>query len=357
MAAVEHLGDRRASLAPPVATHTMNLAAPRWLRLLALGCVVAGYLWFGLSTWRAEAYFTNRVERGPDHALIFPAPSIATTLDPPSWLDAAIDAADFQLTIDMQSQSTAQQGPARIVSLSRDTIVRNFTLGQEGADLVIRWRRSADTVNGTPAFFVRRLFTDGERHAILVVAKGRLLQVYADGQKRIDVTFAENPFAHWARDFPLVFGNEVTFDRPWRGDILRAVVRVNGMEYDYLLPGSVVMPSTYIPGIGAHRPIQAVPFMHEWYSPAMLRDWALNLLGFVPLGMLLIGLFPRTVTVMRATLMGFSLSLAIEAAQWFFPWRVTSVDDLTLNTLGAMLGAGLARALYRYFRSDAPAMS
>jgi glycopeptide antibiotics resistance protein len=48
---------------------------------------------------------------------------------------------------------------------------------------------------------------------------------------------------------------------------------------------------------------------------------------------------------LRAGLAGAILSLAIELAQLFVPGRVTDVDDLILNTIGALAGSGLVALL------------
>ncbi|MBT8435724.1 MAG: hypothetical protein KJN95_13710, partial [Gammaproteobacteria bacterium] len=47
--------------------------------------------------------------------------------------------------------NTAQDGPARIVSYSQDTAVRNFTMGQNAIYYQLRNRSVATGVNGTPA--------------------------------------------------------------------------------------------------------------------------------------------------------------------------------------------------------------
>ena len=49
------------------------------------------------------------------------------------------------------ADNNAQDGPARIVSYSQDTQVRNFTLGQNAIYYVLRNRSIETSVNGTPA--------------------------------------------------------------------------------------------------------------------------------------------------------------------------------------------------------------
>ena len=54
----------------------------------------------------------------------------------------------LSLAVWVKSASLDQYGPARIVSYSRDNKLRNFTLGQEGASLIMRLRTTATDRNG-----------------------------------------------------------------------------------------------------------------------------------------------------------------------------------------------------------------
>lgn len=72
-----------------------------------------------------------------------------------------------------------------------------------------------------------------------------------------------------------------------------------------------------------------------------------NLIWFVP-----IGIFLSVGTGFRAgpgstMFWGFTVSLSIECLQWLFDSGVSDVDDLILNTLGALIGWALARLCRR----------
>lgn len=62
-----------------------------------------------------------------------------------------------------------------------------------------------------------------------------------------------------------------------------------------------------------------------------------NLVWFVPLGLLLPRLWPHF-RLGSVAACGFGLSLLAEACQWLLGTGTPDVDDLLLNTLGAMLG-------------------
>ena len=86
-------------------------------------------------------------------------------------------------------------------------------------------------------------------------------------------------------------------------------------------------------------------------------DIALNLLGFLPLGFVLVPAMPRALPpamrVLVPMLACALLSLALETTQNYLPTRVASNLDLGFNTLGAALGALLgARFGPRLFAHD-----
>lgn len=73
------------------------------------------------------------------------------TQGPASALARDLQSANaFSLRVQCAAGAAAQEGPARIVSNSLSPLVRNFTLGQQGADLVIRLRTPQTGLNGYP---------------------------------------------------------------------------------------------------------------------------------------------------------------------------------------------------------------
>jgi glycopeptide antibiotics resistance protein len=97
--------------------------------------------------------------------------------------------------------------------------------------------------------------------------------------------------------------------------------------------------------------IQWVPFQVPVWS------FALNVLLFVPLGILVPLLWARLATAGRIALVGFGVSAAVELTQLAL-WvslgnrRTVDINDLIANTAGAVLGLVLLR-LMTYRRSQA----
>lgn len=80
-----------------------------------------------------------------------------------------------------------------------------------------------------------------------------------------------------------------------------------------------------------------------WPKYLRSEDLVVNVLGYVPLGFLLVPALPRRwhplAAMLVATLLGGLFSFAIETTQHFLPTRVSSNVDLGCNTLGALIGA------------------
>lgn len=113
--------------------------------------------------------------------------------------------------------NTAQVGPARIVSYSQDTAVRNFTMGQEAIYYQLRNRSATTGTNGTPALEALDPQVSTELTHVAMTfdgVSGR--KIYINGQLSIDEGVV-NDTLDWLDTNLLVLGNEVTNDRLWQG--------------------------------------------------------------------------------------------------------------------------------------------
>jgi VanZ family protein len=100
----------------------------------------------------------------------------------------------------------------------------------------------------------------------------------------------------------------------------------------------------------AGRPEPLTVLLHSWpavWDRFVMRDLVLNVLLYMPVGAVAclawLPRFPRAAAA-AATAFSFALSLSMELLQNYVPGRVTSLSDLTTNTLGAAAGACLAVA-------------
>ena len=84
-----------------------------------------------------------------------------------------------------------------------------------------------------------------------------------------------------------------------------------------------------------------------WPSYVIASDVVVNVLAYVPLGLLLtllwMGHVPRWAAVALGVIAGMLLSLSIEFAQAYVPTRISSNVDVLTNSIGALWGAAAAR--------------
>jgi glycopeptide antibiotics resistance protein len=88
-------------------------------------------------------------------------------------------------------------------------------------------------------------------------------------------------------------------------------------------------------------------FRYGWPGWGYWEDVIVNIIGFVPVGFLLLNylsvVHPVKRRVATAILCGFFLSLTIETSQTFLPTRDSDMSDLITNTLGTAVGVALYR--------------
>ncbi len=81
----------------------------------------------------------------------------------------------------------------------------------------------------------------------------------------------------------------------------------------------------------------------QWPRYWTLFDVAMNIIGYIPLGLLIVfALYPRFQrfqAITFATILGTLLSMSMEGVQYFIPHRVTSILDLVTNAGGTLIGA------------------
>jgi hypothetical protein len=160
----------------------------------------------------------------------------------------------------------------------------------------------------------------------------------------------------------IVLGNSVTGRRPWSGEMRSFELRPAGPSdavplLRYRLGG---YDGGSVSGEGGLASVLTVPrrdvvidkrflerpFDHQFkLSRSFVLDFVLNLVGFIPLGLMLVfarARIPRMNPLASAIVIAALLSLLIELLQAWVPSRSSSALDLALNTMGGALGAFVA---------------
>lgn len=302
--------------------------------------------------WESPFYiFPNGAVLNQTGTIAFPKPGIAHTSTTPRWISQAIQSQSLQVILEINAKRTHQFGPARIFTISANTLERNLTLGQQGTDLILRLRRPDSSPNGTPAYEVKNVFsTPGWRRIDLVIGDGKL-GLSINGKRRLLERLPVNLFDAWKSDYQMALGNELTFDRPWLGEIRYARVSTPDIQALYTSnKNNLSVPNAYYLARKTWSPTKISSFVSEHIKLAIWRDWAVNLVGFMPLGFLLTFLLARQYRVLGVMLLSASLSLSIELTQFFFAYRHPEIDDLFLNTLGGVLGVFVVYIFMAYRR-------
>jgi len=245
----------------------------------------------------------------------------------------------FALELDVRCAAERQTGPARIVGLSATTSRRNFLVGQEGSDLLIRLRRDGSDENGLPGFMVAGVFAGCQsRHLALSVIDQRLL-LTIDGVTKIDQRVGA--LTGWDPTMPLLLGNESNWNRGWSGQLDNLALALNGKNQTGGLQNAERVEGVWLASEQLQRLSVAsfLPFMVN--TLAVWLDNLINVLGFLPLGLVLAAGWGSGLGWAKAGAWAAVLSLTIELGQLGFVGRIVSTTDLVTNTTGGMLGYGL----------------
>ncbi len=279
--------------------------------------------------------FRNHAQADEGEAIRFLQPGIIKVRNSAEWLESAIRNDQFDIDLRVQPLSNEAKGPARILTMSLDPSERNLTIGQQSRALIVRVRRPGTDINGTPGIRIRDVFAAGSWADLRVAYAENELRIQVNGQEVERLAVVPGALANWSPDYEMALGNELTMDRPWLGNIQRANISAGNVRLDLLARENHRNPAFILNKLG--------------HSSGLPADMIVNLLGFVPLGVLLalwVGAARWTVFVLLALVIG-SISAGIETFQLSLPSRTSSVLDFGLNVLGGVAGMLLTTLLTR----------
>lgn len=142
---------------------------------------------------------------GANNGIEIVRPAIVRSARSPAKLFHGLQATDeLSIEVWMTPDDTMQGGPARIISFSGGTVARNFTLGQEGADVEFRLRTPMSGRNGTP-------LAVGTSNGLGAGKQAYVVATYKDGIGRLYVNGGERPvIVDLAGDGIIGFGTRKT---------------------------------------------------------------------------------------------------------------------------------------------------
>jgi VanZ family protein len=274
-----------------------------------------------------------------------------------------------------------------IVVLADEARMPALLLSQTGVDIVVAARvTNEDGERWYNDFVFPQVLVDQRRIHLRLASGSPRPHLYLDGREIAASSGFGIPLARQGARLqgPILVGCTPRADGSWRGELHGMVLYERGptasdlaqrngplprsVEEAALLPGVLAAyafregrgdrvadlsgrgPALRVPKY--YRPVRAQPFAFP-PPPSSLGlplalDAVVNLLGLIPFGYLLaLVLLARLrrrwfLIVVLTTAAGALVSFGIESLQVLMPSRDSSLLDFVLNTLGTMLGAGLA---------------
>lgn len=309
----------------------------------------------------------------------------------------------FSLEMWIASENEVQSGPARIVSYSLNTGLRNFTLGQSGENLVMRLRTTKTDLNGiNPHLKVANVFGSAGLQHIVVTYDFLEQRVYINGTIQAREKIPGGRFTNWDPSYYLVLGNEATGDRPWLGKnfflamyscpLAEKEIHQNylagwlsesrsgeqmcraseGLVARYLFEeqhgdrigdsGETKAPlDLYIPTAIQTQKKSYLDFSHILFSKnskqALFGDVILNIIIFIPIGFLLHAVLRRHCesslkTAAFVFIIGTLFTFGIESLQYFSLTRYSSLVDMINNMVGTAVGIATDIFYIGYLKSQ-----
>jgi hypothetical protein len=368
-----------------------------WLLLIVYVGILAGIL---LWPFDFDLYIKNdarsiKNSRGIEFLKTGQALSNSSTQD---FFDHIVRGSGLTLELWLQTDDQNQFGPARILSYSRGTGLRNFTIGQSSDQLVIRLRTTETTLNGTnPHLIVDSAFDDRDLQHVVVSYDFSEQNVYINGEQRARSEILKGDFSNWDHACRLVIGNEITGNRPWKGKLYYIAVfnkplTEKEIRQNYLsrLQSQIDPGRSEDTGVKAKAPVIRYLFDHGsgaviydsglglspvdllipkyikredrqfldfsisgMYSKTWFTDAVINILIFIPLGILFHGMLRarRGLSLkvsLTALLFGTLFTLGVESVQHLSLTRNSSLTDVLMNMTGTALGIAIDR-VYNLF--------
>ena len=115
--------------------------------------------------------------------------------------------------------NTTQGGPARIVTISLNPSLRNFTLAQQTNTYDVRLRTTSTSSNGMPSVSTPAgTLTTNLTHVVYTRDVSGAVKIYIDGNEVANGNIGGD-CSTWDDSYNLALANELTNDRSWLGEI------------------------------------------------------------------------------------------------------------------------------------------
>jgi hypothetical protein len=309
-------------------TSAASLAALLGVLLLL---IVTAYLPF---QWDPPRVVSNEVARRAGGSLRFGEMNRARTPGSPAWLADARASGIIQIELEVAPQTSQEHSPASIMMLASDFWHTDFAIAQNHSDLLLWLRRPGSDSNGGPMYAVGAALQSRRWNRVVVRVAGDDLWIDVNGSRRLTEHLPADALSVWGPG-RVALGDEVHGGVPWQGEIRKAEVSTPDQVVDYVSPGALSIPVSYL-----YFPDHVAPF-----QPLNRGTWAtlvLHLVSFIPVGFLIVWSRRPPVRPIPATVLAIAVALTLAAGKFLFHGRHTEAGDILVQSAGALLGALLA---------------
>jgi hypothetical protein len=248
------------------------------------------------------------------------------------WLAEAARTGRLTVELEARAADVDQQGPARLLAISRSHYRANLVIGQDGDDLVVRLRRPESDRSGDPPYRVPDVFADDEWRRLTVTLHEGQAQVAVDGVVRREDGIGPELLTDWDVTHRLALGDDVAGERSWAGELRRAELTAgDGAPVDLLEAGE-------LEATGGWRLRNRVRALRGSGSDDPLLLSILRIIVFVPVGAALRRILRHAVPA------GVAVALAaatLTVGKAFVAGRHPALVDAVLSTLGGLAGVAL----------------
>jgi hypothetical protein len=151
----------------------------------------------------------------------------------------------------LRPEDNTQGGPARIATISAGLNARNVTLEQDGADYEARLRTTTNSTNGAPEVSAAGAVDAALlQHVIFTRNATGDVTIYVNQAVRATADIAGD-FSTWAGNYKLAVGNELSQNRPWRGELFLLAIYDRALSAAEVAQNFEAGPVTVFPGDGA----------------------------------------------------------------------------------------------------------
>ena len=156
--------------------------------------------------------------------------TVITSERPPlRMLNALKQSNEITVEVWFKPGNLKQDGPARLVTISKNISERNFTIGQKAASLQSRLRTTRTSKNGMPAIDTTPILSEKLTHTVYVRDSSGNASLYVNG-KKVKEQMTAGAMSNWDSSYRLALGNELSGERPWLGTLYLVAIYNRGLS-------------------------------------------------------------------------------------------------------------------------------